>query len=85
MKAAYNNWEVPNKIIVTTEKDAARLHLHMDKLRAWDITIAVLPIKVDILFNKGEQLDNTIITYTERVIAENNDMFGDGGTVEYLG
>ena len=85
MKAAYNNWDAPNKIIVTTEKDAARLHLHMDKLRTWDITIAVLPIKVDILFNKGEQLDNTIIAYTERVIAENNDMFGDGGTVEYLG
>ena len=85
MKAAYNNWDVANKIIVTTEKDAARLHLHMDKLRAWDITIAVLPIKVEVLFNKGEQLDNTIITYTERVIAENNDMFGDGGTVEYLG
>ncbi len=85
MKAAYNNWDVPNKIIVTTEKDAARLHLHMDKLRAWDITIAVLPIKVEVLFNKGEQLDNTIIAYTERVIAENNDMFGDGGTVAYLG
>ena len=85
MKAAYNNWDAANKIIVTTEKDAARLHLHMDKLRAWDITIAVLPIKVEVLFNKGEQLDNTIIAYTERVIAENNDMFGDGGTVEYLG
>ena len=72
IKTAYNNWDVPNKIIVTTEKDAARLHLHMEALQSWDITIAVLPVKVAVLFGQGEMLNDVILRFTERTIAENN-------------
>jgi tetraacyldisaccharide 4'-kinase len=72
IKAAYDNWNVPDKIIVTTEKDAARLHLHYDKLKEWGITIAVLPISVSVLFNKGAELDKTVMNYVEEVVAEGN-------------
>src|SRR5207244_3693538 len=60
IKAAYDNWNLPEKIIVTTEKDAARLHLHFDKLKEWGITIAVLPIAVNVLFNKGVEFDAAV-------------------------
>ncbi|MCD6013246.1 MAG: tetraacyldisaccharide 4-kinase [Flavipsychrobacter sp.] len=76
IKEAYDNWSVPDKIIVTTEKDAARLYLHADKLRAWGITIAVLPITVYVLFNKGKELDAIVTNYVEKTIAENNEVFG---------
>ena len=81
IKSAYENWNVQNKMIVTTEKDAARLHLHFDKLREWNITIAVLPIVVSVLFNKGSIFDEAVITYTENAIAENSN-FGFGNEPE---
>lgn len=77
IKTAYNNWDVPNKIILTTEKDAARLHLHADKLKDWKITIAVLPIAVNVLFNKGAEFDAAVTAYVEKTIAENNELFID--------
>ncbi len=73
IKATYHNWNVTNKIIITTEKDAARLHLHFDKLKEWGITIAVLPIAVTILFNKGSEFDAAVNNYVEKTIAENNE------------
>lgn len=72
IKAAYDNWNKPNKVIVTTEKDATRLHLLADTLKEWGITIAVLPIQVKILFDKGPVLDGVINSYVEKTIAENN-------------
>jgi tetraacyldisaccharide 4'-kinase len=81
IKEATKNWDVPNKIILTTEKDAARLHLHFDKLREWNITIAVLPITVAVLFGKGEQLDAAVRLYAEKAVEENRQMMygGDAG------
>ena len=72
IKAAYDNWNTANKIILTTEKDAARLQLHADKLLEWGITIAVVPIKVAVLFHAGEQLNTIVQQYVERTVAENN-------------
>jgi tetraacyldisaccharide 4'-kinase len=76
IKETYENWQVSDKIIITTEKDAARLHLHFDKLREWGITIAVLPISVSVLFNRRIEFNTAIINYMERAVAENNDIFG---------
>jgi len=76
MKATYDNWQVPNKVIVTTEKDAARLHLHFDKLKDWGITIAVLPISVTILFDKAAEFDAIVLKYVEKVVIENEAIFG---------
>ncbi len=72
IKETYDNWSVPNKIIVTTEKDAARLHLHFDKLKEWDISIVVMPIVVTVLFNKNTIFDSTVLQYVDATIAENS-------------
>jgi tetraacyldisaccharide 4'-kinase len=82
IKTAYNNWDKQQKIIVTTEKDAARLQLHYEKLREWNIPIIVIPIAVTVLFNKGYDFDNIVLQYVEIDIAENNEIFG-GPTEEY--
>ncbi len=42
----YNNLQSPNKIIVTTEKDATRLELHRDFIWQNNLNIVVLPIEV---------------------------------------
>jgi tetraacyldisaccharide 4'-kinase len=76
IKETYDNWQVANKIILTTEKDAARLQLHLDKLRAWDITIAVLPIAVHVLLNKGHEFDAGVLQYVESAAAENRAIMG---------
>ena len=73
---AYNNWNAQNKIIVTTDKDAARLYLHLDKLKEWGITIAVLPIEVKVMFNKGPEFDAAVMNYTEKTVLENIEIFG---------
>jgi tetraacyldisaccharide 4'-kinase len=75
IKAAHDNWSVPNKVIATTEKDAARLQLHAAKLAEWGITIAVVPIVVSVLFGKGDQFDAIVNSYVEQAIAENNAAF----------
>lgn len=71
IKTAYQNWNLENKIIVTTEKDAARLHLHFDALRAWGIPVVVLPIAINVLFDQGTEFDQIAISYVEKTIAEN--------------
>lgn len=75
IKAAYNNWEVSDKIIVTTEKDATRLHLQLDKLKEWNIPIIVLPIKVKILLDEGNQLDKTIMDFAEKAAASHQSLY----------
>ncbi|MEI8280399.1 MAG: tetraacyldisaccharide 4'-kinase [Bacteroidota bacterium] len=72
VKAAYENWSVDNKVVITTEKDAARLHLHIDKLREWGIPIVVLPISVAVLFGKEAALQSIVRGYVEKVTTENN-------------
>jgi tetraacyldisaccharide 4'-kinase len=42
----YNALQSPNKVIVTTEKDATRLELHRDFLWQNNLNIVVLPIEV---------------------------------------
>lgn len=52
-----NEWNVSNKIIITTEKDATRLELHTAYLKTVNIPILVLPIEV--VFH-GEGFDEAI-------------------------
>lgn len=72
IKTAADNWAVADKVIVTTEKDAARLLLHRDKLAAWEIPILVLPVEVAFLFSAGEKFDALVNGFVERERAENN-------------
>lgn len=75
IKETYNNWNAEQKVIVTTEKDATRLHLHAEKLKEWGVEIVVMPIQVSFLFNKGNEFDKLILDYTERTVNENNMMY----------
>lgn len=52
-----------NRIIITTEKDAARLRFHPDMSEAVKKGLFVLPIKVDILQDKKESLNQIILDY----------------------
>lgn len=80
IKTAYNNWDVENKVVVTTEKDAARLLLHREALMEWGITIVVMPIKVVVLLGRQQEFDAIVQQYVANVIAENNSGF-DGPVV----
>ena len=68
IKEAFNNWNVADKIIVTTEKDATRLHLQTEKLKAMNVRVAVLPIKVHILFDGGELFNDLVHSYVEKAL-----------------
>jgi tetraacyldisaccharide 4'-kinase len=79
IKAAAANWDVADKIIVTTEKDATRLHLQVDKLKELDVPVVVLPIEIEILFGKGPLFDQLVEQYVEKTILENNPPENDYG------
>jgi tetraacyldisaccharide 4'-kinase len=72
IQAAVANWQVADKIVVTTEKDTARLLLHADKLRTWETPIVILPIQVVFLFGGSDALDAQITGFADAIIAENN-------------
>lgn len=73
IKAAYDNWDVADKVIVTTEKDAARLHLHREKLAEMNLPIVVLPITISFLLGGQQAFDMAINRYVSHTIAANNE------------
>ncbi|MCB0699460.1 MAG: tetraacyldisaccharide 4'-kinase [Chitinophagales bacterium] len=75
IKSAYDNWDVQEKIILTTEKDATRLHLHAQKMKEWGVTVAVLPIQVSFLYDGAAKFDKFVSEYVEQTINENNMMY----------
>ena len=70
IKQTYQNWEAAHKILVTTEKDAARLAIHRDTLAQWGINIAVLPIQVRLL-QHAAKFDEQVKSY---IIKEKEEM-----------
>lgn len=63
LMGAFAAMEGENKIIVTTEKDAMRLHSYSDQLK--DLPIFVLPIEVDFK-NKAGEFNEKILSYVNR-------------------
>ena len=59
----FNAQEDKNKIIITTEKDAIRLHTYAAQLK--DFPIFVLPVEVDFK-NKAEEFNEKIVSYVTR-------------------
>jgi len=53
IKQRFEDWTVTNKLMVTTEKDVARLRIHQQELASWGITIAVLPITIKFINEVG--------------------------------
>jgi tetraacyldisaccharide 4'-kinase len=79
IRTAFNSWDSGEKIIVTTEKDAARLHLFSEKLAEWDLPIAVLPIRADFLFDDGPTINSAVLNYIESERGENEFPEGSDG------
>lgn len=63
IRAQFIRIQSPNKIILTTEKDAMRLEAHREFIQKEDLPIFVLPIKVEFLFNEGPKFDQMIQNY----------------------
>lgn len=70
IRSAFTAWDVSDKLIITTEKDATRLFLHRRLLEEWDLPTAVLPIRIDFLFNAGSTFDAQVETYVEKALIE---------------
>lgn len=73
IRLAYEGWQVADKIIVTTEKDATRLLLHKELLEKLGLPITVLPITMNILFDDAPKLDYLVERYVAQTLAEQNE------------
>lgn len=67
---AFTHIQNPNKIIVTTEKDAARLILLQDKLVALGLPIYVQRIGVYFLFNEQQTFNDLIHPFVRKYYPE---------------
>ena len=56
----YNNFEVGQKCILTTEKDATRLELHYSDIVQKNLPIFVLPLEVDFHFDDRSNFNKEI-------------------------
>ncbi len=76
IESTLRDWSAPEKIILTTEKDAARLLLHRERLQKDGWQVAVLPIRVRFLLEGEAAFDEAILSYVEAEVAENRAFFG---------
>lgn len=54
------------KMVITTEKDAVRLHLLQKELAEQNLQIAVMPVEISFLFGEAESFNNFIFDYVAR-------------------
>lgn len=71
MVQSYQKLKSENKIILTTEKDAMRLHVDGIKEQLKDIPLFYIPVEVAFHGKDIEDFNETIITYVERNITSN--------------
>ena len=56
------------KMVITTEKDAVRLHLLQTQIQALQLTVAVMPVEISFLGNAGDSFNNYIFDYVAQTI-----------------
>lgn len=78
IEAAFQNWQVADKVIVTTEKDATRLHLQRERLVKLGAPVIVLPIQVAFLFGQGPMFDQRVIQYVDTDLADHREYYQVG-------
>ncbi|MFB6456095.1 tetraacyldisaccharide 4'-kinase [Chitinophaga sp. Hz27] len=61
-----------NKIVVTTEKDAVRLHLLKKELAEQNLQMAVMPVEIAFLFGGAETFNHYIFDYVGRYYPATN-------------
>lgn len=62
IQSTLKNWEVPNKALVISEKDAMRLAFHKEKLQNLGVPVYVLPIYTQFITGR-EAFDEQVTTY----------------------
>lgn len=72
LNSTFQNIEGPEKLILTTEKDATRLVLLQTEIIAKQLPIFILPIKVKFLGEDKSNFDQDIFQYMETTIRKNN-------------
>jgi tetraacyldisaccharide 4'-kinase len=65
VKESFQNMENPKKALITTEKDATRLALHLPWILAQGIDIYILPVAVKFLHQQESKFEQDIIQYLE--------------------
>ncbi len=60
IQTVFAKWNVPDKVILTTTKDATRLLLHRERLEGMQVPWVVLPIAVEFLFEEGPHFDRLV-------------------------
>ncbi len=60
MERIFSTWEVDNKIILTTEKDAARLELHKKYLEEHQLPIYIIPATVSFLEDDATRFNEDV-------------------------
>ena len=60
LKRVYDNMDLPNKYIVTTEKDAVRIDTHREFLIQNQLPVFVLPVRVKFHFQEGPIFDDLV-------------------------
>ncbi|WP_160710969.1 tetraacyldisaccharide 4'-kinase [Chitinophaga solisilvae] len=55
-----------DKIVITTEKDAVRLHLLKKELAEQNLQLAVMPVEISFLFGEADSFNNFIFDYVGR-------------------
>jgi tetraacyldisaccharide 4'-kinase len=63
MNDAFNHIATSNKIIITTEKDAARLMLLKDKILEMNLPFYAQAISIHFLFNEGEIFNEKVKSF----------------------
>jgi tetraacyldisaccharide 4'-kinase len=69
--STFQNIEGPDKLILTTEKDATRLALLQAEINAKQLPIFILPIKVQFWGDDKNNFDQDIFQYIETTIRKN--------------
>lgn len=60
LQRTFEKWDVPKKVILTTEKDAMRLELHYPFMKENEMPVFALPVQVKFHFDGGEAFDKEV-------------------------
>ncbi|WP_143306674.1 tetraacyldisaccharide 4'-kinase [Chitinophaga vietnamensis] len=66
IKKELNDLPGHEKMVITTEKDAVRLHLLQKTLTEQNLRVAVMPVEVSFLFGEASSFNNFIFDYVGR-------------------
>lgn len=83
VKKAFDHINAKNKIIITTEKDAARLMLLKEKILQMQLPIYAQAIGMKILFDEGNEFNTEIVNFVQSYYPKPDTYFESQTTINY--